>query len=424
MRVSTSQIYSSGTRTMSRNQYDTYKTQNQLSTGKRILAAADDPVAAAQAIVTSQQKEVNSHHAANQNTAKDQLALVENRLGSVTDVLQEVMSRMVEAGNGTYTDTDYRTLATTLQQRYDELLGLANSADAEGNYLFAGYSGAQQPFVASNGKLVYAGDDGARRLQVDADRFMEVAASGNDVFMRIPQSNGTFAAATTNLGTGMVDVASTISPTDRHTYAIRFNDTGVTAPDTAAKTYDIVDISANPGIDLADPATDVSSLIVPPAGRVYTSGEKISFGGVQTTITGAPSVTAATWDYFTITPATNKDVFTTLNDVITALNKGAGSDDTSKKALQDALKSGSADLSQAFNKVLDVRTSVGSRLSELESLSSATSARDLQYEESLSNLQEVDYIKGISDLTRQKMVLDAAQKSFVQISGLSLFDHL
>ena len=48
MRISTSQIYQAGTRNLLDGQSSLYKTQNQLSTGKRFLSAEDDPVAAAQ----------------------------------------------------------------------------------------------------------------------------------------------------------------------------------------------------------------------------------------------------------------------------------------------------------------------------------------------------------------------------------------
>jgi flagellar hook-associated protein 3 FlgL len=61
---------------------------------------------------------------------------------------------------------------------------------------------------------------------------------------------------------------------------------------------------------------------------------------------------------------------------------------------------------------------------ELDSLGSAASDLDIQYKATLSKLQDLDYTKAISDFTLQQTNLQAAQQSFVKISGLSLFNYL
>ena len=60
-------------------------------------------------------------------------------------------------------------------------------------------------------------------------------------------------------------------------------------------------------------------------------------------------------------------------------------------------------------------------MNEIDSLQGTASDLDLQYSERLSNLQDLDYAKAISDLSRQQLQLEAAQKSFVRITSLSLF---
>jgi len=71
-----------------------------------------------------------------------------------------------------------------------------------------------------------------------------------------------------------------------------------------------------------------------------------------------------------------------------------------------------------------LQASVGARLQALDGLSSSSTAVDILYEQSLSDLQDLDYAKALSDFTRQQMSLEAAQRSFVTISGLSLFSYL
>ncbi|MDO9601777.1 MAG: flagellin, partial [Rhodocyclaceae bacterium] len=81
-------------------------------------------------------------------------------------------------------------------------------------------------------------------------------------------------------------------------------------------------------------------------------------------------------------------------------------------------------LDQANDNILRVRAAVGSRLSEVDSLSDVNQDLQLQYQQTLSNLQDLDYAKAISDLTRKQTDLEAAQKSFMRVSQLSLFNYL
>ena len=48
---------------------------------------------------------------------------------------------------------------------------------------------------------------------------------------------------------------------------------------------------------------------------------------------------------------------------------------------------------------------------------------DLVIDAALSELEDLDYAKAISQLTQETFVLEAAQASFSKISGLSLFNY-
>ena len=63
-------------------------------------------------------------------------------------------------------------------------------------------------------------------------------------------------------------------------------------------------------------------------------------------------------------------------------------------------------------------------MQEIDYLGSAASDMDVQYQSSLSELQDLDYVEAISDFIKQKTNLEAAQKSFAQVSGMSLFKYL
>jgi flagellar hook-associated protein 3 FlgL len=119
-----------------------------------------------------------------------------------------------------------------------------------------------------------------------------------------------------------------------------------------------------------------------------------------------------------------ESVFDMLDDLIGLLETATTGTPAGQQALTNGLALASANFNNALDHILTVRASVGSRLSEMESLDSAGENRDLQYAQTLSNLQDLDYVKAISDLTMQTTTLQAAQQSYVQLMRLSLFEYL
>ncbi|MFT3851048.1 MAG: flagellar hook-associated protein FlgL [Propionivibrio sp.] len=117
---------------------------------------------------------------------------------------------------------------------------------------------------------------------------------------------------------------------------------------------------------------------------------------------------------------TNASVFDSLKNMIDTLETPIASNPTFKDDYDKAL----SEFQSFLNTAGRVRSSVGARMSELDSLGESASNLSLQYDETLSNLQDLDYISAMTDFTKQQIQLEAAQKSFVQISGLSLFNYL
>jgi len=118
-----------------------------------------------------------------------------------------------------------------------------------------------------------------------------------------------------------------------------------------------------------------------------------------------------------------QDVFATLDDLITLLQVPVV-DATTNTALTAGLATANGNLDLALDNVLTVRASVGSRLQELDALDNAGEDRNIQYSQILSELQDLDYSQALTQLSQQQFTLEAAQRSFVAISGLSLFNFL
>ena len=150
----------------------------------------------------------------------------------------------------------------------------------------------------------------------------------------------------------------------------------------------------------------------------YSDPQSIDFNGLSITITGTP----ADGDMLSVSPG-KESLFKTVDDLITLLETPV-STTADKRNLTYGLSMASGYLSSALDNVLTVRASVGSRLKELETLDSSGDDRDLQYSDTLSKLQDLDYVKAISDLSLQKTTLDAAQQSYLKITNLSLFNYM
>ena len=414
MRISTKMMFDSGTQNLLGLQSDLYKLQNQLSTGRKILTPADDPVAAAQALVVTQRQSINKQFIDNQGTAESLLAEQESRLASISDLLVSVKERLVQAGNGSYSDSDRKTLAAEIRQRYDELLGLANSSDSMGNYVFSGLRGNTQPFgsdgTPGSRTVSYNGDDGQRQLQVSTGRIMAVSESGQDVFMRIPQGNGSFLltadqanTGTANTGSAVVAGSTIIDGYDGSTYSLQF--------DNPPATYTLT--TTTPG-----------SASTTTSGLPYTSGSEIVLGSspsrIGITISGAP----AAGDVFQVQPSTSQDVFKTLDKMIGALESGTAGSPSARANMRNSLSEIDSALNNALDRIMTTQTAIGSRRVELDALSNFASDMDLQYQSDLSKLQDLDYTEAISSMSNRKMALEAAQASFVKVSQMSLFSYL
>lgn len=398
MRISSNTIFSAGVSRLSELQSGIVKTQQQISTGRRILSPSDDPVGAARALDLTQGQSINTQFGANRQGATNSLSAEEGVLQGTTTLLQDVKTLSISAGSGILADSDRKAIATDLRGRLDELLSQANATDGTGNYLFAGFNVTTAPFSSAATGAVYSGDQGQRLVQVATSRQIALSDPGDAIFQNIPSSGAlTAVAAGGNTGSGSVSAVTVTDATQltNHDYAIKF---------TSATTYDVIDSTLGSTVSTA---------------QAYTSGQPIVFAGQQLTVSGAP----ASGDSFTVKTAQKQSIFTTIGDLITALETPV-TNDVDKANLNRSLSVANGNLDKALDNVLTVRASIGSRLRELDSLNTYGDDRNIQYSAALSQIQDVDYNKAISDFTQQNTTLEAAQKSFVKTSSLSLFSLL
>src|SRR5688572_33020148 len=98
MRISSSILFENGVNNMLARQQEVADTQNHISTGRRVLAPSDDPVAASQMLNVSEAQALNKQYADNAAAVKARLGMQENALSAITRLLQDVRTRTVQAG--------------------------------------------------------------------------------------------------------------------------------------------------------------------------------------------------------------------------------------------------------------------------------------------------------------------------------------
>ena len=406
MRVATTTLFNISRTGLQRLSSDQARLQEQMTTGRRILSPSDDPVASARVLSVSQTSSINQQYTTNSESADSALSITEANLAQIVDAIQNIQTLAVNAGNATQTAEEKKMLNTELQGRYQELLGLANSTDGNGVYLFSGFQGGIKPFTESAyGQVSYNGDEGVRKIQISSGRQIPISENGNEVFRNIKNGNGTFvtAAGLANTGSGVVSSGEVTSKTawdsapSPRNFEVRF---------TGSSTYDIY--------------LNNASIVT---GASYTAGSTISLAsyGVQFSVSGAP----AGGDSFTLNPSTNEDIFSTIRNFSSALTSYTPDSTGNGQAdFQNSLNGVMQNLDNALSQVLKVQASIGARMKETESVQDTNEDLQLQYEKTLSGLQDLDYAKAASDFAENQMLLEATRSSFAAIKDLSLFKYI
>jgi len=400
MRISTLQMYKQSVQTMQSQQSELHRVEAQLASGKRINKPSDDPIGAAKVLDLTSTIGVIDQFSRNVAGAESSLAFEENVIASVNNSLQRVRELAIQGNNATNSDTDRQVIAQEINQKFDELIGLANSRDAKGEYIFGGFSVDNPPFADVSGSVVYQGDQNQRFVQIGEGTQTAVGDSGDRVFSRVASGDGTIevAAATGNTGSAIVGEFGHSNGYQTDNYTVAFSQAVSTDPITYVIT-DGVGATVSTG--------------------TYVDGESIAFTGVHLRMSGIPD----DGDTVNINPSRNSSVFEAVRGIANALSRPAPDPEASAK-LHNEIAQGLANLDQSLDHLGSVRASIGSRLNNIDAVHDINQDLKLQLETVVSQTQDLDYAEAISRFNLQLTSLQAAQQAFVKTSGLTLFQYL
>jgi flagellar hook-associated protein 3 FlgL len=402
------------------------QTQAQISTGKTVLRASDDPVAAANIAFTKDQKVVLERYATNIERAGHKLGLVDTILGDATNVLTRVYELGIQASNDTLNGADRKAVASEVKHLKETLLGLANSKDQSGAYIFSGFKVHQMPFLQnSEASIEYHGDRGVHSVQVSESMKMNTSIDGAAVFLRSPTDGKSLSifSILENLENSLV--TNTIN-----TPAIELTHKtgGYTAEGN--ETIQVNLVGASSGND--DKLTFTTSALTMGDNDEVLTSIKSAFDALSDK-KGYKANLVSEKLTFTRSDGTNFSFEMTETGIVgdTKISLQARLDGGE---LEDLLSGSPTSFTDSTNPVGNIkkaiehvslqRTTVGAQMNKGNVQRDVISNRLSLMNEKLSSLADADIAALVTKLQSQIIGRDAAQQSFVKIGQQSLFDYI
>lgn len=417
-RISTANTYDATIQNIAKRQMDMATSQEQLSSGKRVLKASDDAVAAT---LSERAQRRLARVEADQRAleaARTALTQAESELGNANDILLQVRELMVQAGNPILSASQRKDLSSQLIGLREQMLTVANATDTAGQSLFGGLGGAMQPFVDTYGVdagVVFQGQPGQYAATETA---LPQAIDGNAAWMNVPQGNGTFMVklGSANQGTMYTDlgVVSSVPPAldtaaGGEGYVITIGGT------SNALTYTVQQVTGRDA-DGVPNAFAAAPVVV----GDYVAGKAISVDtGVQITFHGTPTPA----DSIDIKPTQGQpgNIFKTLQNVIDALQYTGPNQAPN---LTQELARGLAEVDAGTDQIFVARGRVGDWLNRADVMDARNQDRAVAYQKEDSDLTDLDMVKGITEFQSRQTALDAALKSYSSVQKLSLFQYI
>ena len=410
-RLGTANMYDNALRNLSARQADLSNLQENLTSGKRVVRASDDPVSAAQAEralnrlsrIQAEQRILETH--------RNAVAQTESALGEAVDLVQKFRELVVNAGNASLSPNDRATIANQLQGLREQLVEVANRKDTNGMPLLGALGSALTPFV---GPFTSAPDYGFAGLPGQAGSSgtgIPGALDGDATFMFDPQRDGVYTASVSTVPAGRLLNTSAINPVNPSlvtgdNYTITFSAVGPGAtPGTTTATYTITNTTTGAAL---------APVVVPD----FPSDKPASIS-----VTGIPGLTfdikgnLANGDTITLEPSAS--MFSTMDTAIRDIRAATNSSEASQ-AVGQAL----GNLNIGLERLHKMRGYAGELLNRADRITGDQDKRSIQLEDDRSRAEDLDMMKGISDFKNQQVGLEAALQSYAQVQRLSLFNFM
>ncbi len=397
MRVATRSLQLQFLATLAKQQERLIEVQRQAASGKRVNSAGDNPAAAVQIVSLQNSLDQLGVFETNAGIASARLSLEEQALNDIMGSLQRARDLIISARAPGRTEVDLSLIADEISSLTASVFDTANTRDGEGRHLFAGNLVRTVPFTRTTAGIVYNGDQGVRSQRISESRTVQESDSGAEVFSRIRNGTGDFSVTHNPANTGDVfySTASVVDKAlwDQQPYTVTF----------------------------VDPANfevrDGGGALV--QSGAFVAGDSIVFAGISITFEGTP----AAGDSFDVEPSRYQSIFSTLDDIVTALDTDLVGTNQ-QAAFQSNTNGALYNLDRAIDHVSSIRSRVGERLSVIDQQQNSNDDFAIEVQRILSRTQDGDLAKLLSELEAQAFALEVANRSFARIQSNSLFELL
>ncbi|WP_342653222.1 flagellar hook-associated protein 3 [Pseudomonas sp. F3-2] len=208
MRISTTQFYETSASNYSRTYANVVKTGDEVASQVKLNTAADDPVGAARVLQLQQMGSMLNQYKSNIDTINTNVVQTETAMTSITSAIQRAQELVLSASNATYTDKDRQANAAELKEVQSQILGLMNSKDASGAYLFSGSKSTTAPYAINpDGTYSYQGDQTRNMLSIGSGISMASNTTGWDAFEQAVNTTRTSATLTAGADDGVISLS-------------------------------------------------------------------------------------------------------------------------------------------------------------------------------------------------------------------------
>ena len=185
MRITNSIIQQTSLSNVQKGLRELYRAQEQVTSGKKIRIASDDPIGASTSMATRSSIRALEQYRRGVQTATSRSSSEENVLDQLTDVLTRAKELSVAYGSDTVSSEQRRQAAIEVDELLKQAVSLGNTKFNDG-YLFAGTGPNVAPYatVVTGGNLDFTTTSPTGTLQVEVSSTHTVSANhnGTEVF--------------------------------------------------------------------------------------------------------------------------------------------------------------------------------------------------------------------------------------------------
>lgn len=458
MRISTNMFHSNGLVSIQNHQKDVLDIQQKLSSGKRVNVAGDDPVALNQIHSLSRMIDSIDQFAKNGNYAKSQLVQEETAMTDSINSLQRARELGLQVMNGSYNEQNRLSAAVEIDQIIQQVSNMMNYSNSEGDKIFAGNStdaplayvndvvnpGYKSYIGHANAGTLGAGDArenpdnlydelanyGSRFVQIgfDSDNNLSPSDEGDPSRIRVTDNGSkvfSIPNVNTQFQTALPYVTTEVTPTTVEADTLKFY------PMTEGQTLTVAGLTytANTVMTESQVAAAFSNLA---DGAVTGSGTGTgAYSGALTNWSSGAvgndrevvfdTTTGVAGENVADITVSKTDVYPPEHNILNVLiefKRDLENNDVSN--ISDYIK----DIDGSISQISLVRAEIGGRQNRVESQFDAGEAFKVTLEARRSEIEDMDIVEGITDLTKSQNALQMAQQVFTKVQAMTLFDYL